>query len=414
MTMADSSQAVYLSYRVPPAGNAVMLAAFAALIPLNIFTGIRYKTPLYASLLTAALVVEVVGHVARIFLSTESASPAYFAVYLLGTHWGAAFVGSAIYLILPHITVLYGQEFRLVSSALYINIFFVIMDIFSLVFQSVGIIYAATATSPSQITQAINILLTGLAFQTTTLLSFLLSYRYFRHKINHRRYILDPTFSATYTPRRFSHFTLTFQTATLLLLLRSALRIASFSPGLTSPLAISSISSLLLDDTPILLALLLLTLSPVGRAFGPSWTDTSPLSPPDALSDLPLRRHFHRHPQNQILHKRHLSQPPSDIPSPYTPPYIISGSLPSSVAGHPEQQQPPLTSPRNKPVYHRAPPYEQSPTGTVPYISPEQQSPRMFQDGNSSSSGWKKAKASPREQQLPATTRMVGGDDLWD
>ncbi|KAK0666383.1 putative RTA1 like protein [Cercophora samala] len=419
--MTDSGQAVYLSYRVPPAGNAVILAAFAALIPLNIFTGIRYKTPLYASLLTAGLIVEVVGHVGRMFLSTEHASPAYFAVYMVGTHWGAAFVGSAIYLVLPHATVLFGQEFRLVSNALYINIFFAVMDIFSLVFQSVGIVYAASATTAPQVDQAVNILLTGLAFQTTTLVAFLGGYRYFRHKIDHRRYILDSTFSATYSSRRFKQFMLVAQAAACLLTLRAAMRIAAFSGGLGSSLAVSQVVSFLLDDTLVLLAILILTLWPVGRAFGPSWADTSPLAPPDALSDLPLRRHFHRHCRRQILHKRHLSQPynPPEVRSPYTPSHAGSG-LPSSVrpSGHrPSPLEPSLTSPRNNPVYQRAP-YEQSPTGTVPYISPEQ-SPKMFMTaaspGQPQEGSWKRAKSSPRGQASPEpTTKMVESNDLWD
>ncbi|VBB80533.1 Putative RTA1 like protein [Podospora comata] len=421
MTMMDPGQAVYLSYQVSPAGNAVMLAAFAALVPLNIFTGIWYKTPLYTSLLTAALIVEVVAHVARIFLSTESASPAYFAVYMVGTHWGATFVGSAIYLVLPHVTVLYGQEFRLVSNALYINIFFTIMDIFSLVFQSVGIIYAASATSASQIHQAVNILLTGLAFQTTTLVAFLGGYRYFWYKIDHRRYILDNTFSATYSSRRFKQSMLVVQAAGCLLVLRTALRIAGSSGGLGSSLAVSQVISFLLDDTLVLLAILFLTLWPVGRAFGPSWTDTSPLASPDALSDLPLRRHFHRHSRRQILHKRHLSQPynASEVPSPYTPSHAGSG-LPSSVRplGHrPSPLEPSLASPRNNPVYQRAP-YEQSPTGTVPYISPEQ-SPKMFMTaaspGQYQEGSWKKAKSSPRGPTSPEpTSKMVRSNDLWD
>ncbi|KAK4171299.1 RTA1 like protein-domain-containing protein [Triangularia setosa] len=421
MAMTEPGQAVYLSYKVPPAGNAVMLAAFAALIPLSIFTGIRYKTPLYASLLTAALIVEVVGHVGRIFLSTQSASPAYFAVYMLGTHWGATFVGSAIYLILPHVTALYGEEFRLVSNALYFNIFFLVMDIFSLVFQSVGIIYAVGASPGSQVDRAVNILLTGLAFQTTTLVAFLGVYRYFRHKIDHRRYILDNTFSATYSSRRFKQFMLVVQAATCLLVLRTALRIAAFSGGLGSPLAVSQVVSFLLNDTLVLLAILILILWPVGRAFGPSWADTSPLASPDALSDLPLRRHFHRHSRIQILHKRHLSQPhnSSDVPSPYTLGTADSG-LPSSVhpsAHRPSPLEPSLTSPRNNPVYQRAP-YEQSPTGTVPYISPEQ-SPKMFMTaaspGQHQDGSWRKAKSSPRGLASPEpTAKMVESNDLWD
>jgi hypothetical protein len=128
-----------------------MLAAFAALIPPVLYAGLRYKTVLHASLLLAALLVEVVGHVGKIFLVANPTSHAYSAVYLLGTHWGAVLVGSAVNLVLPHVLVIYGQEFRLVSDPVYVTILFFILDIFMLAFQSVGIGFAATANTALEV-----------------------------------------------------------------------------------------------------------------------------------------------------------------------------------------------------------------------------------------------------------------------
>ena len=128
-----------------------MLAAFAALVPPIIYAGLRYRVLLQTLLLLAAVLVEVVGHVGKILLVTNPASHAYSAVYLLGTHWGAILVGSAVNLVLPHVMVIYGQDFRLVSDAVYLNIFFFILDIFMLAFQSVGIGFASTANTATEV-----------------------------------------------------------------------------------------------------------------------------------------------------------------------------------------------------------------------------------------------------------------------
>jgi hypothetical protein len=128
-----------------------MLAAFAALIPPVVYAGLRYRTLAHTSLLLAALVFEVVGHVGKIFLVANPTSHAYSALYLMGTHWGAILIGSSANLVLPHVMVIYGDEFRLVSDPVYLNILFFILDIFALALQSVGIGFAATAHTPAEV-----------------------------------------------------------------------------------------------------------------------------------------------------------------------------------------------------------------------------------------------------------------------
>lgn len=128
-----------------------MLAAFAALIPPVIYAGIRYRTLAHTSFLLAALAFEVIGHVGKIFLVANPTSHAYSALYLMGTHWGAILIGSAVNLVLPHAMVIYGDEFRLVSDPVHLNILFFILDIFALAFQSVGIGFASTAHTSAEV-----------------------------------------------------------------------------------------------------------------------------------------------------------------------------------------------------------------------------------------------------------------------
>ena len=140
-----------LSDAASPAANAFMLAAFASLILPNIYTGIRYRTILHTVLLLAALTMEVVGHVCKIFLTMNPTNRAYATVYLLGTHWGAILVGSAVYTVLPHEMVLYGHEFCTVGDPVYLNITFCVFDIFALVFQSVGIGFSSNSRTDFEV-----------------------------------------------------------------------------------------------------------------------------------------------------------------------------------------------------------------------------------------------------------------------
>lgn len=221
----------FLSYQTSPASNAFMLAAFAALIPINIFTGVRYKTPLYAVLATLGLLLEVVGHAGKILLRSNPASEGRFLLYMIGTLWGPTFISAAVYLVLPHVMVIYGEQFSLIHEPIYCNIVFVALDIFTLAFQSIGIALSATSdtelevrvdtlkprrwhlnsgslTQQLQRHQGLNILLTGLTLQLTSLTLFLGGYWYFRLKLSHRRFIFDPTFSIVYLSSYFKKFLL--------------------------------------------------------------------------------------------------------------------------------------------------------------------------------------------------------------
>lgn len=99
----------FLEYAPSLEGNAVVLAAYAALVPATLGLGYRHKTPTFSLLLTAGLLLQVVGFSARVIMHQNVAGIAYFAVSMAGTLLGSAFILSALLSVLPHIVRLYGS-----------------------------------------------------------------------------------------------------------------------------------------------------------------------------------------------------------------------------------------------------------------------------------------------------------------
>ena len=96
-----------------------------------------YRHPLsrhlHTVLLLAALSMEVVGHACKILLTMDPRNRAYATVCLLGTHWGAILVNSAVYTVLPHEIVLNGHELCTAGDPVYL-ITCCVIDIFALSF----------------------------------------------------------------------------------------------------------------------------------------------------------------------------------------------------------------------------------------------------------------------------------------
>lgn len=100
----------FLNYRPTRPGNAVFLAAFALLVPVTLALGYRFKTPIFASILTTGLLLEVLGFAGRLLLFDNVANKTYFALFLLGTVLGSTFIAASIFIILPHALSVYGAR----------------------------------------------------------------------------------------------------------------------------------------------------------------------------------------------------------------------------------------------------------------------------------------------------------------
>lgn len=194
--------------------------------------------------------------------------------------------------------------------------------------------------------------------QLASLIAFLAAYWYFRIKLSRRHYNLDNKFLNVFTSSRFNSWLLCMQIAAILLLVRATVRAAALSGGFNSTLIKSRIATFALDDVLVLLACTIMTLAPVGRAFGNSWEKTSPFSSPEGSVDLPWT-------QQQTAQQRRL-----ELRASISKPYPINRVFVPSAPRHGQSRQPfqplrpnrpsPLPSPKKSPSYQR-PAYDKSP-----------------------------------------------------
>lgn len=129
----------------PPSleGAAIILTAFAVLVPINLWIGARCRTTTYSLTLIAGLLLEVLGYIGRLLLRSNLASKSYFVLFLLGTTLGPTFITAAVYMIFPHILALYGSDLSIVPDPIWLSYFFLAWDIFTVAFQAIGCAFAA-------------------------------------------------------------------------------------------------------------------------------------------------------------------------------------------------------------------------------------------------------------------------------
>lgn len=93
-------------------GNIIFIALFAVLIPLALGLGVKYRSSVFATTITTGLALEVVGYVGRFLLRDNPTGRTDFILFLVGTILGPAFICGAIFLVMPHIVTVYGDDFR--------------------------------------------------------------------------------------------------------------------------------------------------------------------------------------------------------------------------------------------------------------------------------------------------------------
>lgn len=140
-------------FSAPPSleGAAFMLAAFSALIPINLWVGARCRTTTYTLCLVAGLILEILGYVGMLLMRSDLASKTYFVMLLLGTTIGPTFITAAIFTILPHILSLYGSDVSIVPEPIWLSYYFSAFDAFTVAFQAVGSAFAAKGFSRMEV-----------------------------------------------------------------------------------------------------------------------------------------------------------------------------------------------------------------------------------------------------------------------
>lgn len=119
-----------------------MLAAFATLVPINLWVGARSRTTVYSMSVSVGLLLEVMGYSGRLLLRNNLASKSYFVLSLVGTALGPTLITAAIYTILPHVFALYGSDLSSSLAPLWLSYFFFAFDGFTIAFQAVGCVFA--------------------------------------------------------------------------------------------------------------------------------------------------------------------------------------------------------------------------------------------------------------------------------
>ncbi|KAI0842580.1 RTA1-domain-containing protein [Hypoxylon sp. FL0890] len=282
-TSSHCSQ-VFLTYDPSLAGNVVFLALFAILIPLTLALGIKYKSSIFATVVATGLALEVVGYVGRVLLNKSPADRTDFILFLIGTILAATFICGAVFLVMPQIIAVYGEEFRSWRSAWYSFLFYALTAL-SLALELAGGLVSTIQDNPGETGTGVHVLVAGLAIQLVALLIFVGHAILFAIAVHTRHHALDIKFAGIYNSGSFKTFLFALSLSTLLLIIRTAYRTVVIAEGYHSSIAQSEILLLVLDGLMVLLATLLLLLFFPGRILRDSWSQTST----QTFSKTPLR-----------------------------------------------------------------------------------------------------------------------------
>ncbi|KAI0164311.1 RTA1 like protein-domain-containing protein [Hypoxylon sp. FL1284] len=275
----------FLANKPSLAGNAVFIALFAILVPLALGLGVRYKTSVFATTISTGLALEVLGYVGRILLYNNPTSRPDFILFLVGTILGSNFICGAIFLVIPHIVAVYGDDFGSWRPVWY-QFLLHGLTVVSAVLELGGVLVSVMQDSGGGANTGVHVLATGIAIQLVALAIFIGHAMLLAITIRVRIHRLETKFDWIYNSVSFKAFLLAFSFATILLTIRTAFRIIAIAEGYESSIAQSETLLLVLDGLMVLLAILALLVFFPGRILGSSWSQTSA---PKPSRTVPLR-----------------------------------------------------------------------------------------------------------------------------
>ncbi|KAF4997873.1 hypothetical protein FDECE_11955 [Fusarium decemcellulare] len=255
--------------------NSLLAALFGIAAIIHVVLGIRFRTRSYAIALTLGCLSQAIGYGGRIGLHFEPFDQNPFFAQICCLIIGPAFNSAAIYLMLKHLTALFGPEWSLLKPKQY-TIVFISADVISLVLQAAGGGIAATAGPNNEDTLDMgnSIMMAGISFQVVTLSIFaLLALLYLVRRL---RAIQSTPLAGvalqTWQSARFRWFLFGLTTAFVGIYIRCVYRIAEMRGGWGNKLMREEISFIILEGIMILIATLAQTIFHPGYFF-PSLTD---------------------------------------------------------------------------------------------------------------------------------------------
>ncbi|WQF89041.1 Putative RTA-like protein [Colletotrichum destructivum] len=256
----------FTHYSPSVVGSAIFLVFFALLVPVSLYQGFRFKTPLFASTLATGLLLEVLGFAGRLRLRENAASPTSFFLWLLGAILGPTLIAAAICQILPHVIALYGLGIGFTQPRVTVLLLIFALALV-LALEIAGVVSAVFGLGGVQTS---SILLAALGVQILALLLFVGLFLWFTQKIP------DPKHVAVYKAPRFNNFIKMIPAVAVVLIGHTIYRLVEFWDGLGSPLQRSEAASLVIGGALPLLVSSVLCIYHPGAAFGRAWNLTSP------------------------------------------------------------------------------------------------------------------------------------------
>ncbi|KAI1270775.1 hypothetical protein F5Y18DRAFT_414370 [Xylariaceae sp. FL1019] len=273
-TYADGARQ-FLDYQPTLGGNAVFLALFAILIPIALWLGFRYSSVGFGTAIATGLALEVVGYIGRLLLHSSPNNRSAFIVFLVGTILGPTCICAAIFLTMPRIVAVYGEEYRSWRPNWYLYLFAALFGI-SFVLELAGSLVSTIHDDNDQIDTGIQVAVAGLAIQLATLIIFIVHGVCFAIALRTRQHGLDPKFAAIYNSKLYSITIALFVISIIAIIIRTAYRLVDVAEGYASSIAQNEELFLVLDGFLMLLAIILLLIGFPARALGQAWVQTSP------------------------------------------------------------------------------------------------------------------------------------------
>ena len=223
-------EASIFDYRPSLAANAAFIALFGISMVVQIAEGVRWKTKAFTSCMVCGCITEMIGYGGRVIMYNDPFEFSGFIMQIVCITVAPVFFSASIYLTLHDTIVNLSPGLARFKPKFY-YILFIVCDVISLIFQSVGGGMSSSSEGGSQ--TGVNIALFGLSFQVFTLSVWIaLSIDYaLRYKNDVSR-----GNAGRIADGRFKVFVAFLSLATLCIFTRCVFRIAELSEGYSGTL----------------------------------------------------------------------------------------------------------------------------------------------------------------------------------
>lgn len=242
-------------------GNAFFVAFFLACVIPQLYFGIRYKTWTYMLAMVLACFDQALGYAGRLMLHRNVYNRVGFQIQIICLVVGPAFNSAALYLVLKHITLVFGPEFSKIKPNWYTWIF-IGGDLLSLIIQALGASQAATAGSNIRRRDlGEDLVIAGVSFQVVTLFFFAIAAAWYTQRRYHAKNMpLTVEASNFLSNIKFRLFVLGFVAAFIFIFIRCVFRIVEMAGGWRNNIMKNETAFIVLDGCMMAMATIMQTI----------------------------------------------------------------------------------------------------------------------------------------------------------